>query len=93
MSTGNLEIISPGGIIAVGGPVSEIPGFLTTAEVAARLKYTARRVRQLAAELRGVQVGRDWLYPADAVDAYAKKPRPKPGRKPGQPQPKKRKKK
>ena len=46
---------------------------LTTREASAILGVTDRRVRQLidAGVLNGQRIGRDWLFPRDAVEGYA----------------------
>lgn len=51
--------------------VQQPDAMLTTSEVAAALGVTKRRVRQRAAELGGVRVGRDWKFPADAAQRKA----------------------
>ncbi|GAB6036142.1 hypothetical protein JCM15519_07010 [Fundidesulfovibrio butyratiphilus] len=58
---------------------------MTTAQVAECLGISPTRVRQIAATLGGIRSGRDWQFPAEAVAAYAKSDRPKPGRPPKRP--------
>lgn len=41
---------------------------LTVAEVAARLQCAEDTVRGLGAELGGLKVGRDWVFPAGALN-------------------------
>jgi len=52
---------------------------LTTAEAAARLQISARRVQALiaAGRLDAQKIGRDWVIPEYALDAVAER---KPGR-------------
>ena len=59
---------------------------LTTSEAAEILGLTPRRVRQLAADLGGVELvpGR-LVFPRARIEAEAKKPRPKPGYPKGRP--------
>ncbi len=54
---------------------------LTTAEAAARLRLSLRRVQQLVrrGQLAAVKRGRDWTITADACDAWAAR-RPRRGR-------------
>lgn len=60
--------------------------YLTTSEVAALLDLTARRVRQLAPQLGGVELvpGR-LLFPRAAVERFRASPRAKPGYPKGRP--------
>lgn len=58
-----------------------IPGYLSTEQAADVLGYSPQRVRQLKTELGGIDTP-GILYPAAVVKEFAKRPRPKPGRKP-----------
>lgn len=57
-----------------------IPGYLTSRQVSERLGLTRRRVQQLAPALGATQAGRDWLFPAEAVERYRPPPPEKGGR-------------
>ena len=65
--------------------MSDLPGYLTTAEAATELGLTVRRVRQLAGDLGAVKVGRDLVFPVAKVKAMKNKPRPKRGWPKGRP--------
>jgi excisionase family DNA binding protein len=56
---------------------------LTTAEAAANLQVSRRRVQELIrlGTLKAVKFGRDWQIDAASVEDYKRSPR-KPGRKP-----------
>lgn len=55
---------------------------LTTAEAAAYLEISEIRVRQLANDGRiGQKIGRDWLFPLEQLEEFAREPRA-PGRPP-----------
>ena len=56
--------------------------YLTTDEAAERLGLSAVRIRQLANDGRiGTKIGRDWLFTAEELDAFATQERG-PGRPP-----------
>ena len=59
--------------------MSDLPGYLTSAEAAAALGLTIRRVRQMCAELGAVKFGREWVFPAREVEKAKKAGRPKRG--------------
>ena len=58
---------------------NDAPAFLTTQQVAAALGVTQRRVVALiqAGRLKASRLGRDWLIPAQALEAVRER---KPGR-------------
>lgn len=61
-------------------PKEIVPGWYTTEQVAEMTGYTVQRIRQLREELGGVDVS-GIIYPVDKAREFAKRPRPKPGRK------------
>ena len=65
--------------------MSDLPGYMTSAEVAAALGLTIRRVRQMAGELGAVRFGRELVFPARTVEAAKKAGRPKRGWPKGRP--------
>ncbi|MGH8068560.1 MAG: helix-turn-helix domain-containing protein [Candidatus Entotheonellia bacterium] len=58
---------------------NDVPAFLTTQQAAAALGVTQRRVVALiqAGRLKASRLGRDWLIPAQALEAVRER---KPGR-------------
>ena len=65
-----------------------IEGFLTTNEASERFGLSAAHIRRLLEHgtIKGVKAGRDWLARVDSLQTYIQN-RPRPGRKPQQPQP------
>jgi excisionase family DNA binding protein len=57
----------------LGAAVADSAGNWTTAEAAEYLRISVRRTQELAPELGGVRIGRQWLIPAVAARLYAER--------------------
>jgi hypothetical protein len=62
-------ISASGNVRNVTAPQSK--SMITTSEVAALLGCSPRRVRQLAPQLGGQQLGRSWIFDRDAIGEHA----------------------